>query len=67
MKATDFLKRKYLGETNGEATYSKRNWRAFFIALLAGERTVVMNARIEGGTLIASEGGIVANNEFLRL
>lgn len=68
MNALDFLKRREIGFVSGanRPTRTKRDWRGFFIFLLAGGRTVVMNADILGGglNLTRSQGARIANNKF---
>lgn len=47
IRATAFLKRHHIGtRDDGTPVYLKRRWRAFFIAILVGKRTVIMNATI---------------------
>lgn len=56
-----YLKRR---EIDGKKT--RRNWRLFFLALIAGKRTIVLNATFKDGSLVLSSGGvsIVANTKF---
>lgn len=53
MKAFSLLRRRLLGRNlgTGAPIWSKTNWRHFLIALLAGDRTVVINAEIRDGAL----------------
>ena len=68
MNAFAFLKRRKLGFVSGtnKPTYNTRDWRGFFLFLLAGGRTVVMNADLRGGRLDLRRcpGARIANNKF---
>lgn len=68
MNAFDFLRRREIGFASGanKPTRTRRDWRGFFLFLLAGGRTVVMNADLRGGclNLTRSQGARIANNKF---
>ena len=68
MKAIDFLKRRELGFVTGSnrRVRSRRDWRGFLLFLIAGGRTVVMNADLRDGRLDLrrSPGARVANNQL---
>lgn len=50
MRAFDILKRREIVTKSG-ITYTKRDWRGFFLFLLAGKCTVVINADLRYGML----------------
>ena len=52
------LRRKRLGTLDGKTVYSDRMWRAFFLSLLAGGRTVIINAHI-GLLDVSGPNGII--------
>lgn len=63
MKAIDFLRRQVIGHANGRPVMSRRSYRGALIALIAGGRTVVINAKIERGSIHASAvGAVIAGN-----
>jgi len=68
MNALDFLKRREVGFVSGsnKPKRAKRDWLGFFLFLLAGGRTVVMNADLRGGRidLTKSPGARIANNQL---
>jgi len=68
MKATDLLKRRVIGFVSGSNVpkLSRRDWLGFLLFVIAGGRTVVMNAEFRNGTLILHDkaGGRVINNKF---
>ena len=68
MNAFDFLKRREIGFISGskKPTYNTRDWRGLFLFMLAGGRTVVMNADLRGGRLdlTRSPGARIANNQL---
>jgi len=64
-KAFGFLKSGPLYvDSNGKTVYRKAKIRAFLIALLAGNRTIVMNADVSGNVRCRENGGIIAFNTF---
>lgn len=65
MKSLDYLKRKPVGYMDGKRVYSRRDWRAFFISLIAGDRTVVMNATVTGIRVESGQTAIIANTLFV--
>ena len=68
MNAFDLLKRREVGFVSGSNVprLSSRDWRGFFLFLLAGGRTVVMNADLRGGRLdlTRSPGARILNNKL---
>lgn len=67
IKALDALKREFVGfDKDGKAVYTKRSLRLFLIALLAGGRTVVLNATIVGRVEVnrSARGALIAGCEF---
>lgn len=65
MKSLDYLKRKPLGWQDGKRVYSRRDWHAFFISLIAGDRTVVMNATITGIRIESGQAALITNTKFV--
>ena len=66
-KHLNLLARPCIGERNGKPIYLNRSWRAFFISLLAGDRTVMMNIRFKDGRILGNPAGmIVANSSMMR-
>jgi hypothetical protein len=62
--ARHFLSRPLIGERNGIPVKRKRMWRAFFMALIAGGRPVIMNVDIEDGSIRNVNDLILANSTF---
>lgn len=63
----DLLKIKKIGFINQKAKYRGPQFRIFFIALLAGNRSVIINTKIINGTItIDHDYGCIAYNCYVR-